>query len=208
MLKNPLHYNPQNHRNTTRPLAAPRPKAEYGSASRQMIVSSAAPRPGVPRSHGSCALEWFPWRRYSVTTITEQKGNMATITRKIPITTGVEQAWETIADPARVNELLTFLGPVTVAGNQRSCSLGDQGTLEELLVSTDTDQRRIAYSIVSSPFGFVHHHASMQVIHDPSGATFVWTTDFLPDELRPAIEPVIDLGVWSIEQVLGVRELA
>jgi hypothetical protein len=133
---------------------------------------------------------------------------MATIIRKVPVSAGVEQAWAAIADPERVNHLLTFLGAVTVAGNQRTCSLGDQGTLEELLVSIDIDQRRIAYSIVSSPFGFVHHHASMEIVDDPSGATFVWTTDFLPDELHAAIEPVIDLGVASIEQVLGVREPA
>jgi len=133
---------------------------------------------------------------------------MATIIRRIPITTGVEQAWAAIADPERVNEILTFLGPVTVTGNRRSCSLDDQGTLEELLVSADADQRRVAYAIVSSPFGFVHHHASMEIVDDPSGVTFVWTTDFLPDELRPAIEPVIDLGVASIEQALDVREPA
>ncbi len=133
---------------------------------------------------------------------------MATIIRKIPVSAEAEQAWTAIADPERINELLTFLGPVTVAGNERTCSLGEQGTLEELLVSTDPDQRRIAYAIVSSPFGFVHHHASMEIVDDPDGATFVWTTDFLPDELQAAIEPVIDLGVASIEQSLGARESA
>lgn len=133
---------------------------------------------------------------------------MATIIRKVPVSAGAEQAWAAIADPARINELLTFLGPVTVAGNERTCSLGDQGTLEELMISIDVDQRRVAYTIVSSPFGFVHHQASMEIIDDPAGATLVWTTDFLPDELRPAIEPVIDLGVASIQEALDVRELA
>lgn len=128
---------------------------------------------------------------------------MATITRHIPITASADDAWAAIADPSRVNELITFLGPVTVAGHERSCSLGDNGTLQELLVVNDPDRRRVAYAITESPFGFTHHHASMQILDAPDGSTFVWTTDFLPDDLHDMVEPVIDAGVASIQQVLG-----
>lgn len=133
---------------------------------------------------------------------------MPTITRTIPVAAGAPAAWDAIADPARINELLTFLGPVTVTGDQRTCSLGEQGSLEELLVTSDPTLRRVAYSITSSPFGFTHHHASMEIHDSSDGATLVWTTDFLPAELRDAIEVVIDLGVSSIEATLGTREPA
>jgi hypothetical protein len=133
---------------------------------------------------------------------------MTTIIRRVPVAAGTAQAWEAIADPARVDELFTFLGPTTVRGDHRTCSLGDQGLLEELLVATDAHLKRVAYSITSSPFGFVHHHASMEIVDDPEGAVLVWTTDFLPDGLRETIEPVIDLGVSSILSVLGAREPA
>jgi hypothetical protein len=133
---------------------------------------------------------------------------MGTITRRIRIGASTDEAWAALADPSSVNRLLTFLGPITVEGDRRTCSLGDQGTLEELLVASDPDQRRVAYSITSSPFGFAHHHASMEIIDDRSGANFVWTTDFLPDSLRAAVEPVIEMGVASIQQALGTRELA
>lgn len=133
---------------------------------------------------------------------------MATITRRVPVASGSVQAWDAIADPARINLLLTFLGPATVQGDQRSCSLGDQGSLEELLVANDPHLKRVAYSITSSPFGFAHHHASMEIIEDADGAVVVWTTDFLPDALRETIEPVIDLGVSSIQEVLGARDAA
>ena len=133
---------------------------------------------------------------------------MATITRQIPLAADADQAWATIADPARVNELLTFLGPVTVGDGQRTCSLGEQGNLHELLVTNDPARRRIAYSITSSPFGFSHHHASMEIVDTPDGTTFVWTNDWLPDDLHQAVEPIIDAGVASIQHVLGTRELA
>jgi hypothetical protein len=45
-----------------------------------------------------------------------------------------------------------------VNGDCRTCSLGDQGNLDELIVSVGDERRRIAYSIRESPFGFEHHN--------------------------------------------------
>ena len=77
---------------------------------------------------------------------------MATIHREFEVSATPDQAWSALRDVGKINQLITFLGEVTVDGDRRTCQLGDQGTLDELIVSVDDEQRRLAYSIVESPF--------------------------------------------------------
>ena len=88
---------------------------------------------------------------------------MATIYREVDLDTDAEEAWRQLADVGAVDKLIDYLGPVTVDGDRRSCSLGDQGELNELIVTVDHDRRRLAYSIRESPLNFTHHSASWQV---------------------------------------------
>lgn len=128
---------------------------------------------------------------------------MATIHRQFDVPASPPQAWAALRDVGRVDELITFLGKVTVEGDRRMCSLGDQGTLEELILSVDDDRRRLAYAIVRSPFGFVHHSASMQVqAGSGSGSVLVWTTDVYPNEVVPALSEAIDAAVDSFRKTL------
>lgn len=94
----------------------------------------------------------------------------------------VEKVWSAIADVGAPNKLITFLGETTLEGDRRSCSLGDMGKLEELIVSVDDENRRVVYSIRESPFNFTHHSASMQAI--PNGGR-----DKVPLGDRPQARP-------------------
>jgi hypothetical protein len=67
---------------------------------------------------------------------------MATIHREFEIDTTPDEAWAALRDVGRINQLITFLGPVTVEGDRRTCELGGQGTLDELIVSVDDERRR------------------------------------------------------------------
>jgi carbon monoxide dehydrogenase subunit G len=127
---------------------------------------------------------------------------MASITKSTYLGTGSDEVWEVLRDPGRVNELITFLGEVTVDGNTRVCALGDD-VLEELLVDIDDVARRFVYSIRRSPFGFVHHSASMQAIPEGEGTRFVWVTDLLPDEARPAVDEALTAALASIQKAFG-----
>lgn len=128
---------------------------------------------------------------------------MATIHREFRIGATPDNAWAALRDVGMINHLITFLGDVTVAGDHRSCVLSDQGTLEELIVSVDDERRRLAYSILESPFKLTHHHASMQVAENGGeGATFIWTTDVKPDEAVPALTAAIDGAIESLKTTL------
>ncbi len=128
---------------------------------------------------------------------------MATIHREFPIAADAERAWAALRDVGAVNQLITFLGEVTVDGDRRTCEMGGHGTLDELIVSIDDERRRLAYTIQASPFDFTHHHASMQVVENGgTGATFVWTTDVKPDAVVPALSDAIDGAIDSLKQTL------
>lgn len=131
---------------------------------------------------------------------------MNSIVRTIPVAVPAEEAWLRLADVGAVNQLLTFLGEVTVDGDSRTCALGDLGTLEETILSVDEANRRVAYTIVSAPLPFTHHSAAFQLQSDAAGGTVLWwTTDFLPAELYPQVEALVDQGVQSLTAALGQR---
>ena len=127
---------------------------------------------------------------------------MASLTKTIELGTDADKAWELISDPGRANELITFLGEVTVTGDTRVCAIGEDH-LEELIVDVDHAARRFVYSIKASPFGFTHHSASMQVVADEEGTRLVWVTDFAPDAAAGALGEALDGAAASIAEVLG-----
>jgi carbon monoxide dehydrogenase subunit G len=127
-----------------------------------------------------------------------------TIFRQFPVAAPADEAWRRLADVGAINQLMTFLGEVTLDGDRRTCSLGELGVLDERILSVDAEQRRVAYAIQASPLGFEHHSASMSVHTDTDGRTTItWITDYAPASLAPHVEPLIDQGVASITDTLN-----
>jgi hypothetical protein len=127
---------------------------------------------------------------------------MATIYREVDLDAHADEAWRRLADVGAVDKLIDYLGPVTVDGDRRSCSLGDQGELNELIVTVDHDRRRLAYSIRESPLKFTHHSASWQVTPEGDKSRLVWITDVKPDSAA-ALEALIDQTADSIQRNLS-----
>jgi carbon monoxide dehydrogenase subunit G len=128
---------------------------------------------------------------------------MATIYRELDLDADADEAWRRMADVKAVNKLIDFLGAVTIDGDRRSCALGEQGELNELIVTVDNDRRRLVYSIRESPFNFAHHSASWQVTPDGDRSRLVWITDLKPDSVAPEFEKVIDQAADSIQRNLS-----
>jgi hypothetical protein len=131
---------------------------------------------------------------------------MPTIYRETRINAPVDDVWSALEDVGAINRLIDSLGEVILDGDQRTCELGDQGQLRELIVAVDPELRRVAYSIRESPFGFQHHSASMQAVSDGDGTKFVWWTDFQPAEVEGALTEAIDGALASIERSFTRQE--
>jgi Polyketide cyclase / dehydrase and lipid transport len=127
-----------------------------------------------------------------------------TIVKRFPVNVPADGAWQRLADIGAINQVMTFLGAVTVDGDRRSCTLGDLGVLDERILSVDAEHRRVAYTIQSSPLGFEHHSAAMSVTTDIDGRTMItWITDYAPASLAPQLAPLIEQGVASLTAALN-----
>jgi len=125
---------------------------------------------------------------------------MASLHREVDLATSADGIWAKLENPADINKWFTFLGDVTwdEASSTRTCAMGE-ATLNELIVDVDPGRKRVVYSFVESPFGFDHHSAAMQVVEGANGgSTFIWTHDFTPDEVEPAVQEAIDGAVATI----------
>jgi carbon monoxide dehydrogenase subunit G len=127
---------------------------------------------------------------------------MATVHRTVELSAAPEEAWAKIADVGGINQILPFLGEVTLEGDRRTCSLGG-ATLEELILSIDPDRRRLAYAIVGGPFGFTQHSASMQIITSADGCVLGWNHDFKPDDRADMLAEALAGAVAALHETSG-----
>ncbi|MFK3982417.1 SRPBCC family protein [Micromonospora sp. NPDC050397] len=130
---------------------------------------------------------------------------MASITHDFAVEASVDKAWKALSDVGAVNQLITFLGPVTVDGDVRTVDMGEF-LIKELIVAVDPEQRRVAYSIKESPYELEHHHSSMQILpaaDAADGCRMVWTIDVKPDATADEMAPGVVNAVEAIRKALA-----
>ena len=129
---------------------------------------------------------------------------MATIQREFEVPAAADAVWAALRDFGAVQAL----APGFVTG----CSLEESGTVRvvsffnglqvrERLVTLDEAARRIVYT--ASGGRTTHHNASVVVL--PLAADrcrFLWTTDFLPDALAPAMAQMMERGAQAMRSAL------
>lgn len=119
---------------------------------------------------------------------------MGSIRREIVVRAAADWVWAALRDIGAVASLFPgVLIDSRADGDGRLVTFADGQRVRERIIDVDDATRRIVYSAQAE--GFAHHNASMQIVPEPGGASrFVWISDFLPDDARGAIEPLIDAG--------------
>ena len=130
---------------------------------------------------------------------------MATIRRTIPIARPAAEVWDAVADAGAIHERLArgFVIDTQVDGDLRTVTFEGGVVATELLVSVDPERRRLAYSVIDSPLGMQHHHATFEVVDAGDGCRLEWVVDVSPDSAAPALEAMVDLGCAAMEQTLS-----
>lgn len=117
---------------------------------------------------------------------------MATIHKQFTFDTDLETAWSKISDVEGVASLISLVTDATVEGDRRVCTTVDGGRLDERILAVDDELKRVAYSIVDSPFGLEFHAASWQLRADGDRTVMDWFTDVKPDAMAEVLEPAIE----------------
>lgn len=132
---------------------------------------------------------------------------MASVYREAAIAAPPAMVWDALADFGAVHERLAAGFVVACepdpSGGARTVTFANGAVAREVLVGSDPEHRRLAYSVVEGPLGAEHHNASAQVLDGPDGTSrFVWVTDVLPDELAEPVGRMMDGGIVAIAGTL------
>lgn len=129
---------------------------------------------------------------------------MATIRKEFTSPRSAAEVWAKLRDFSAVHELAKGFVVATKMQDDRVrvVTFANGMEIQERLVSSDDAQRRLVYAITESPM-FQHYSASAQVLEEGSGARFVWTVDFLPDEAAAAQDAVMEIGAEAMAAALA-----
>lgn len=127
---------------------------------------------------------------------------MATVQKKIDIEANAQKAWEKLADVGAISNIVGIISESKIDGEKRVCTMADGGVLEERIISLDHDLMRICYCITKSPMDLEFHSASMQIVPNNKGATFIWTTDLKPDALGQGFDQLFEETLAGIKSSL------
>ena len=94
-----------------------------------------------------------------------------------------------------------FVTDCRLEGDARVVTVANGVVARELIVDlNDADRRLVWASVGGRPS---HHNASAQVFAEGVGnSRLVWTADFLPNELAPAIAAMIEQGILAAKKTL------
>ncbi len=128
---------------------------------------------------------------------------MASIRKEFVIDAAPDIVWDAIRDVGALHTRLVpgFVTDCKLDGNARIVTFGNGLVAREVIVDVDDELRRIVWTI---PEGRAdHYHASSQVFLSNGKAAVVWIADFLPHEMKPAINAMIEAGAAAMQKALG-----
>ena len=125
---------------------------------------------------------------------------MASIHHEVTVEVGAEQAWASLRAVGAPHELFA---PVLVNGelngDTRTVRFANGMIVHERILDIDDKRRRVAYTVLDGP-GMTYHHASMQLVDaGPNRCRFVWITDYVPQEIRSNLLPLIEAGTQALK---------
>jgi carbon monoxide dehydrogenase subunit G len=125
---------------------------------------------------------------------------MASIRKEIQIDAPPDHVWDAVRDFGALHTRLVpgFVTDCRMDGEDRIVTFATGAVMREVLIDSDDDQRRLAWSIVDGPYR--HHNGVAQVFADGEGSRFVWTTDLLADD------DVVQVTGQSMEAGVGVAK--
>jgi uncharacterized protein YndB with AHSA1/START domain len=135
---------------------------------------------------------------------------MASIHKEMYVEAKPDQVWAAFRDVGAIHTRLArgFVTDTKLEGDTRIVTFANGIIARERIIDVDDGKRRLAYSVVDGRP--THHHATFQVFPDGSGSRVVWIADLLPNELKGAIEGMMDHGMAAMKSTLdgGAQENA
>lgn len=128
---------------------------------------------------------------------------MATIRKEFRSPRSADAVWAKLRRFEAVHELAPGFVTATKMepSGARVVTFANGVDVREWLVSANDAERRLVYAITDNP-RYAHYSACAQVFDDGQGSRFVWTVDFLPDEMAGVQEMAMEAGAKAMANAL------
>ncbi len=129
---------------------------------------------------------------------------MATVRKEFRSPRSVEDVWSVLKRFDAVHELAKGFVTATKMepSGARLVTFANGMEVREWLVSSNDAERRLVYAITDSP-RYTHYNATAQVFEDEAGSRFVWTVDFMPDEMAGLQDAAMTAGAAAMRAALS-----
>jgi hypothetical protein len=128
---------------------------------------------------------------------------MARIHHEVLIDAEPAEVWSALRDWGALHERLVpgFVTDTQLDGADRIVTFANGAVMREVLLDSDDDARRLAWTIVDGPY--THHTGCAQVFAaGAKRARFVWTAYVLPEETTAPTSAAMAQGVEIAKQTL------
>jgi hypothetical protein len=129
---------------------------------------------------------------------------MATVRKEFRAPRSAAEVWEKLRKFDAVHELAPGFVTATKMepSGARLVTFANGMEIREWLVSSNDAERRLVYAIIDHP-KYTHYSAAAQVFEDGAGSRFVWTVDFMPDEMAGMQGASMEAGAAAMRAALA-----
>jgi carbon monoxide dehydrogenase subunit G len=129
---------------------------------------------------------------------------MATVRKEFWSARSADEVWAVLRKFEAVHEMAPGFVTATKMepSGARVVTFANGMEVREWLVSSNDAERRLVYAILDHP-RYTHYSAAAQVFEDGAGSRFVWTVDFLPDEMAGMQAASMEAGLAAMSRALG-----
>jgi carbon monoxide dehydrogenase subunit G len=127
---------------------------------------------------------------------------MASITKEIQVNAPADRVWDAVRDVGNIHKRLVpgFVTDCKMDGDARVVTFANGITVRELIVDLDEKNRRLVWSARGGRL--THHNASLQLMPQGETTRITWVADLLPNEMRGALEGMIEQGMQAMKATL------
>lgn len=130
---------------------------------------------------------------------------MGSMTKEVLTDADPRLVWEAIRDIGALHTRLVpgFVVDTKLVPGGRLVTFSNGLTVEEPIISSSDQLRRLAWTAKAEALPFTHYNAAVQVHARAAGGTRVeWTADFLPDSAATILEPLMNAGAAAMSKAL------
>lgn len=130
---------------------------------------------------------------------------MASICKEIVTSAAPSAVWDAIRDVGALHTRLVpgFVVDTRLEDGARIVTFANGMVVKEPIIAIDEEGRRLVWSAEGGPLA--HYNASVQVFDDPAGSRVTWIADFLPNEAKNTVGPMMEAGMAAMKKKLDGR---